>query len=165
MITQKNFYSNENERDKPNNENISSEINNINKSNSNTNNNNINNNKSLNEPKQQKNFLIKKKKSLKRVSKNEKKKDDFYDHFKEIIAEIEKEEKDTFNTHQSDEYEEGRSDSESSSDDLEVIKKLLKINMYIYFYFFQGSAIQLSPISFNESFRLLFQINERSKAI
>lgn len=121
MITQKNFYSNE--RDKAINENISTDINN---NNININKTNTNNNKSLIETKQQKNFLIKKKKSLKRVSKNEKKKDDFYDHFKEIIGEIEKEEKDTFNTHQSDEYDEGRSDSESSTDDLEVIKQIIK---------------------------------------
>lgn len=80
-------------------------------------------NKTNNESKQQKKFIIKKKQSLKKGPKQKKdiKKDEFYDHFNEIIQEIEKEENDSFNAHQSDEYEEGRSDSESSSDDLEVL--------------------------------------------
>lgn len=75
-----------------------------------------------NESKQQKKFIIKKK-SLKKGPKQKKeiKKDEFYDHFNEIIQEIEKEGNDSFNAHQSDEYEEGGSDSESSSDDLEVL--------------------------------------------
>lgn len=85
---------------------------------------NLKKTKFLNDNKTQKNFIIKKKKSKKKIIL--KKSDEFQEHFKQIIGEIENGEKKKFNDHLSDDFEEGRSDSESSTDDLEV--------MFLYFF-------------------------------
>jgi len=83
--------------------------------------------KCAHESKSQKTFIIKKKKPMKKKTENFKP-DNFKEHFKEIIDEIEKEENGSNHDHQSDGFEEGRSDSESSSDDLEVKLKLKEKN-------------------------------------